>query len=255
MRQTKNLIDINIDTLYNILKQNHNDVNKAVGIKKKEVVAISDMLALVAEKTKMSKSIEKVIGDSDSEESDDEDIKDLKKITAHSTSTSANKKQEYVKQDDKKEDVKKRDISKVKCYNYKKKAWMEMSSDSEEELNVNMVLMAKMEKILSDVEESSSSKKDTLAEVGTSTVFGSQDQDTLFYYQREMNVAMRKYQEDLSAQKELATMFLGFTTELGSTSRTASASGNVDPSSSGNLNDGDGEHDGGDMNGMDLYAF
>nr|GEZ71537.1 hypothetical protein [Tanacetum cinerariifolium] len=44
-------------------------------------------------------------------------------------------------------------------------AWMEMSSDSEEELNVNMVLMAKMEKILFDVEESSLSDKDTLAKL------------------------------------------------------------------------------------------
>nr|GEV42954.1 probably inactive leucine-rich repeat receptor-like protein kinase At5g48380 [Tanacetum cinerariifolium] len=134
-----------------------------VGIKKKEVVAISDPLALVAEKTKRSKIIEKHL---------------LLQTT------------EYVKQDDNKEDVSKRDISKVKCYNCKKEchfakdyrkakvkdynyyktnmliakkdsddqvlfaedqAWMEMSSDSEEELNVNMVLMAKMEKILSDV--------------------------------------------------------------------------------------------------------
>ncbi|GKD01879.1 hypothetical protein Tco_1172153, partial [Tanacetum coccineum] len=82
MRQTKNLMDINIDALYNILKQNQGDVNEAVGIKKKEVVVVSDPLALVVEKTKVSKSKEKVVVDSDSEESDDEDIKDLKKITA-----------------------------------------------------------------------------------------------------------------------------------------------------------------------------
>nr|GEV50486.1 hypothetical protein [Tanacetum cinerariifolium] len=35
MRQTKNLMDINIDALYNILKQNQGDVNDALGYKKK----------------------------------------------------------------------------------------------------------------------------------------------------------------------------------------------------------------------------
>ncbi|GJW87593.1 retrovirus-related pol polyprotein from transposon TNT 1-94 [Tanacetum coccineum] len=184
-------------------------------------------LALVAEKTKVSKRREKVIVNSDSEESDDEDIKDLKKITAllakafnqkkfyakptnnnlrtSSPSTSVNKKPEYVKQVEKKKDGKKRDMSKVTCYNCKKEGhfakdckkakvkdykyyktkmllakkdgddqvllaedqlWMQMtSSDSEEELSANMVFMAKMEKILPDSEESSSSDKETLVEV------------------------------------------------------------------------------------------
>ncbi|GJT13439.1 hypothetical protein Tco_0860481 [Tanacetum coccineum] len=52
MRQTKNLMDINIDSLYNILKQNQGDVNDAMGIKKKAVVVTSEPLTLVAEKTK-----------------------------------------------------------------------------------------------------------------------------------------------------------------------------------------------------------
>nr|GEX49860.1 hypothetical protein [Tanacetum cinerariifolium] len=38
MRQPKNLMDINIDALYNILKQNQGDVNNALGYKKKVVV-------------------------------------------------------------------------------------------------------------------------------------------------------------------------------------------------------------------------
>nr|GEW48832.1 hypothetical protein [Tanacetum cinerariifolium] len=38
MRQNKNLMDINIDSLYNILKQNQGDVNDAMGSKKKNVV-------------------------------------------------------------------------------------------------------------------------------------------------------------------------------------------------------------------------
>nr|GEU66845.1 hypothetical protein [Tanacetum cinerariifolium] len=52
MRQTKHLMDINIDALYNILKQNQGDVNDALGYKKKAIVVTSDPLALVVEKTK-----------------------------------------------------------------------------------------------------------------------------------------------------------------------------------------------------------
>ncbi|GJU06585.1 RNA-directed DNA polymerase, eukaryota [Tanacetum coccineum] len=187
-------------------------------------------LALVVEKIKVSKDREKVVVHSESEESDDEDISDLKKITTllakainwkkyyvkptnnnlrtSSASTSANKKPEYVKseekKDDKKEDEKKRDISKVNCYNcnkeghfakdckkakvkdynyYKTKmllakkyndeqpllaedhAWMDSSSHSDQELSVNMVFMAKMENILSDSEESSSSIEETIIKV------------------------------------------------------------------------------------------
>nr|GEX08270.1 nucleic acid-binding, OB-fold protein [Tanacetum cinerariifolium] len=146
IRQTKNLIDINIDTLYNILKQNQGDVNDALGYKKKVVVVTSDPLALVPEKTKVSKRKEKVYVSSDSEGSGADDFSELKNITAllamafnrikfyskptnnnlrtSSTFQSANKKQEFVKSDDKKEDKKpdekKRDMSKVKCYNCKK---------------------------------------------------------------------------------------------------------------------------------------
>nr|GFA12106.1 hypothetical protein [Tanacetum cinerariifolium] len=152
IRQIKNLMDINIDALYNILKQNQEDVNDDMGLKKKTVVVTSDPLALIAEKK---------------------------------TSNSANKKQEYVKSNDKKEDKKveekKRDMSKVKCYNCKKEgyfskdykkakvkdyeyyktkmllvkkdkdkqvllaedhAWMESSNDSDQEINANMVFMA-----------------------------------------------------------------------------------------------------------------
>nr|GEZ48681.1 hypothetical protein [Tanacetum cinerariifolium] len=106
-----------------------------------------DPLALVAEKTKVSKRKEKVEVQSEFEESDDEDISDLKNITVllaksfnqkkyyaklknknlrtSLASFSTNKKPEYVKsmenKEDKKADEKKRDMSKVKCYNCKKK--------------------------------------------------------------------------------------------------------------------------------------
>nr|GEV66631.1 hypothetical protein [Tanacetum cinerariifolium] len=146
MRQTKNLMDINIDALYNILKQNQGDVNDALGYKKKAVVITSDLFALVTEKTKVSKQKEKVVVFSNSKGSGADGFSELKKITAllakafnrrkfyskpinnnlrtSSTSQSANKKQEFVKSDDKKvekkDDEKKRDMSKVKCYNCKK---------------------------------------------------------------------------------------------------------------------------------------
>nr|GEW22136.1 hypothetical protein [Tanacetum cinerariifolium] len=196
-QQTKNLMDINIDALYNILKQNQEDVNDALGYKKKVVLVTSDPLALVAKKTKVSKRKEKVKVQTESEGSDDEDI----------TSSSANKKLEYAKlvekKEDKKADEKKRDMSKVQCYNCKKEghfakdckkakvknykyyktkmllakkdsdeqvllaedqAWMESISDSDQEINANMVFMAKIEKVLSDSDESSSFAEETIAE-------------------------------------------------------------------------------------------
>nr|GEV49407.1 reverse transcriptase domain-containing protein [Tanacetum cinerariifolium] len=235
MRQNKNLMDINIDALYNIIKQNQGDFNDAMGLKKKTVVVTSDPLALIAEKTKVNKRKEKVVVSFDSEGSDEDDFSELKKVTAllandfnqkkiysnstnnnlrtSSASNSANKKQEYVKSDDKKEDKKieekKRDLSKVKCYNCKKEghfakdfkkskvkdydyyktkmllakkdkdeqvllaenhAWMESSSDSDQEINANMVFMTHMKKVLSDSENSSSSSDETIAEKKTVVV-------------------------------------------------------------------------------------
>nr|GEW72307.1 integrase, catalytic region, zinc finger, CCHC-type, peptidase aspartic, catalytic [Tanacetum cinerariifolium] len=61
MRQNKNLMDINIDALYNILKQNQGDVNDAMRSKKKTVVVTSDPLALIAEKMKTN-FLEKFLG-------------------------------------------------------------------------------------------------------------------------------------------------------------------------------------------------
>nr|GFD62407.1 hypothetical protein [Tanacetum cinerariifolium] len=54
-------MDINIDAPYNILKQNQGDVNDAMGSKKKTVEVNSDPLALIAEKTNVSRSKEKVV--------------------------------------------------------------------------------------------------------------------------------------------------------------------------------------------------
>nr|GEU39995.1 hypothetical protein [Tanacetum cinerariifolium] len=101
-------------------------------LKKKTIVVTFDPLALIAEKTKVSKSKEKVVVSLDSEGSDADDFSELKKITAllakafnrrkfyskptnnnlrtSSTSQSANKKQEFVKSDDQK--VEKKDDEK-----------------------------------------------------------------------------------------------------------------------------------------------
>nr|GEY86438.1 hypothetical protein [Tanacetum cinerariifolium] len=230
MRQNKNLMDINIDALYNILKQNQGDVNDAMESKKKTIVVTSDPLALIAKKTNVSRSKEKVVVSSDSEGSEADGFSELKKITAllakafnrrkfyskpinnnlrtSSTSESANKKQEFVKTDnkrvEKKDDEKKKNMSRVKCFNCKKEgnfakdckkakvkdyeyyktkmlltkkdkdeqvllaedqAWMESSSDSDQEINANIIFMAQIEKVLSYSKASSSSADEKISEV------------------------------------------------------------------------------------------
>nr|GEZ78398.1 reverse transcriptase domain-containing protein [Tanacetum cinerariifolium] len=85
MRQNKNLLDINIDALYNILKKNQSDVNDAMKYKKKAVVITSDPLALVADERKKFYS---------------------KPTNNKLRTSSANMKQEYVKSDDKKKENK-----------------------------------------------------------------------------------------------------------------------------------------------------
>nr|GEZ61694.1 hypothetical protein [Tanacetum cinerariifolium] len=101
---------------------------------KKTVVVTSDPLALIAEKTKVSKIKEKVVVSSDSKGSEEDDFSELKKITTllakdfnrrkfyskptnnnlrtSSISQSANNKQEFVKNDNKK--VEKKDDEKKK---------------------------------------------------------------------------------------------------------------------------------------------
>nr|GEV66878.1 hypothetical protein [Tanacetum cinerariifolium] len=190
-----------------ILGSEYGDVNDAMGSKKKTVVVTSDPLDLIVKKTKVSKSKENVVVSSNLEGSEADDLSELKKIIAllakafnrrkfyskptnnnlrtSSTSQTANKKQEFVKNDnkkvEKKDDEKKQDMSRVKCYNCKKEgrfakdckkvkvkdyehyktkmllvkkdkdeqvllaedqAWMKSSSDSNQEINANMVFMA-----------------------------------------------------------------------------------------------------------------
>nr|GFB62239.1 hypothetical protein [Tanacetum cinerariifolium] len=94
-------------------------------------------------------------------------------LRTSSTSQSANKKQEFVKSDDKivekKADEKKRDMSRKdkdeQVLLAVDQAWMESSSDSDQEINANMVFMAQIEKVLSDSEASSSSADEKISEV------------------------------------------------------------------------------------------
>nr|GEZ26251.1 hypothetical protein [Tanacetum cinerariifolium] len=60
----------------------YSDVNDALGYKKKAIVVTSDPLALVDDKTKVSKQKEKVVVSSDSKGSGADDFSELKKITA-----------------------------------------------------------------------------------------------------------------------------------------------------------------------------
>nr|GEX58294.1 hypothetical protein [Tanacetum cinerariifolium] len=165
-----------------------NYVNDALGYKKKAIVVTSYPLALVAKKTKVSKRKEKVEVQTESEGSGDDDI----------TSSLANKKPEYVKSVEKKEDKKveenKRDTSKVKCYNCKKEGHFakdcKKQSDSDKEINTNMVFMAQIEKVLSDSDESSSSNEETIAEVSYYTSESESEFKTSEYYDNSTNYGL-----------------------------------------------------------------
>nr|GFB84199.1 nucleolar protein 58-like [Tanacetum cinerariifolium] len=201
MRQNKNLMEINIDALYNILKHNKGDVNDAMGSKKKTVVVTSDPLALIGEKTNVSRSKEKVVVSFDSEGSETDVFNELKKITAllakafnrrkfYSKPTNNNlrtsssyqfkcyncKKEGNFAKDCKKAKVKDYEYYKIKMLLAKKdkdeqvllaedQAWMESSSDSDQEINANMVFMAQIENVLFDSEASSSSADEKISEV------------------------------------------------------------------------------------------
>nr|GEY82268.1 hypothetical protein [Tanacetum cinerariifolium] len=155
--------------------------------RRKTIMVTSDPLALIAKKTKVNKSKEKVVVSSNSEGSDADDFSELKKITAllakafnrrkfyskttnnnlktSSTSQSANKKQEFVKSDD---------------------------NDSDQEINANMVFMAQIEKVLSDSEATSSSADEKIFEVSyyLSESESESEFETLEYYDNSTNYGL-----------------------------------------------------------------
>nr|GFB42218.1 hypothetical protein [Tanacetum cinerariifolium] len=138
--------------------------------KKKAVVITSDPLSLVTEQTKVSKRKERVVVSSESEGSYDE----LKKITAL-LAKSFNRKKFYSKPTNNILRTSSATSSTKMLLAKKEKdeqvllaedhAWMESSSDSDQEINANMVFMAQIEKVLSDSEASSPSSDDKIAEV------------------------------------------------------------------------------------------
>nr|GFA17741.1 hypothetical protein [Tanacetum cinerariifolium] len=132
MRHNQNLIEINTDALYNILKQNQRDVNDDMGSKKKTVVVTSDPLALIAEKTKVSKNCKKA------------KVKDYEYYKTKMLLAKKDKDEQVLLAED--------------------QAWMESSSDLDQEINVNMVFMAQIKKVLSDSEATSSSADEKISE-------------------------------------------------------------------------------------------
>nr|GEZ62544.1 hypothetical protein [Tanacetum cinerariifolium] len=135
------------------------------------------------------------------------------------------------KKEDKKANDKKKDMSKVKCYNCKKEghfakdckkakvkdynyyktkmllakkdsdeqvllaedqAWIESSSDSDQEINANMVFMAQIEKVLLDSDKTSSSAEETIVEVTyyTSESESKSEFETSEYYDNSTNYGL-----------------------------------------------------------------
>nr|GEZ10765.1 integrase, catalytic region, zinc finger, CCHC-type, peptidase aspartic, catalytic [Tanacetum cinerariifolium] len=143
---------------------------RCVVLSMKAVVVHSDPLALVAEKTNVSKRKEKYVVSSDSKGSGSDDFSELKKITALLA------KEGHFAKYCKKVKVKDYEYYKTKMLLAKKdkdkhvllaedQAWMESSSDSDQEINENMVFMAQIEKVLFDSEASSSSADEKISEI------------------------------------------------------------------------------------------
>nr|GFC28546.1 hypothetical protein [Tanacetum cinerariifolium] len=101
--KNKNLMDINIDALYNILKQNQGDVNDAMGSKKKTFVVSSNSEGSEADDFKCKKV----------------KVKDYEYYKTKMLLAKKHKHKQVLLAED--------------------QAWMESSSDSDQEINANMV--------------------------------------------------------------------------------------------------------------------
>nr|GEW92126.1 putative ribonuclease H-like domain-containing protein [Tanacetum cinerariifolium] len=185
-------------------KKDNCDVNDALGYKKKAIVVTLDPLALVAEKTKIIVLLAKAF----------KQKKYYAKPTNNnlrtsSASSSTNKKPEYVKlvekKEDKKADEKKRDMSKVKCYNCKKEGHFAKECKKANVKDYNYyktkMLLAKKdndEQVLSDSDESSSSAKETIAEVAyyTSESESESEYETSEYYDNSTNYGLSVNNDD-----------------------------------------------------------
>nr|GEV50525.1 putative ribonuclease H-like domain-containing protein [Tanacetum cinerariifolium] len=152
MRQNKNLMDINIDALYNILNQNQGDVTDVMGLKKKLLWLLIEQSFTLNQQ------------------------KQLKNIIRFSVCQQEIRKEGHFAKDYKNVKVKDYEYYKTKILIAKKDkdeqvllvedhAWMESSSDLDQEINTNMVFMAQIEKVLSDSDDSSSFADDKISEV------------------------------------------------------------------------------------------
>nr|GEW18568.1 hypothetical protein [Tanacetum cinerariifolium] len=122
------------------------DVNDDMGSKKKTVMVTSDPLALIAKKMIVSKSKEKVVVSLDSEGNYKKvKVKDYEYYKTKMLLAKKDKDEQVLLAED--------------------QAWMESSSDSDQEIKANMVFMAPIKKVLSDSEASSSSADEKISEV------------------------------------------------------------------------------------------
>nr|GEY49623.1 retrovirus-related Pol polyprotein from transposon TNT 1-94 [Tanacetum cinerariifolium] len=144
---SKDNCELNFKFLNNLQPEWKQDVNDAMRLKKKIVVVTSDPLASIVEKTEVSKRKEKVVVSFDSEGSDADDFSELKKITALLTKA-FNRRKFY-----------------SKPTNNNLRTSSTSHSDSDKEINANMVFMAQIEKVLSDSETSSSFADDKIYKV------------------------------------------------------------------------------------------
>nr|GEZ34537.1 retrovirus-related Pol polyprotein from transposon TNT 1-94 [Tanacetum cinerariifolium] len=195
--------------------------------------------ALIAEKTNVSRSKEKVVVSSDSEGSEADDFSELKKITAllekafnrrkfyskptnnnlrtSSTSQSANKKQEFVKTDDKKvekkADEKKRDMSRVKFYNCKKKGHFakdcKKAKDKDYEYYKTKMLLVKKDKgeqvLLAEDQasiESSKAISSSADEVISKGLFVNNDDDQEIFHDAIESASENFIENHIDSQKD-----------------------------------------------------
>nr|GEY26185.1 hypothetical protein [Tanacetum cinerariifolium] len=133
---SKDNCELNFKFLNNLQPEWKQDVNDAMGLKKKTDVVNSDPLALIAEKTKEGhfvKDCQKV------------KVKDYEYYKIKMLLAKKDKDEQVILAED--------------------QAWMESSNDLDQEINANMVFMAQIEKVLLDSETSSSSADNKISEV------------------------------------------------------------------------------------------
>nr|GEV01521.1 hypothetical protein [Tanacetum cinerariifolium] len=208
-----------------------NYVNDAMGSKKKIVVVTSDLLALIAKKMKKITALLAKAFNRRKFYFKPTNNNLTTSSTSQSANKKQEFVKSDDKQVVKKADEKKRDVSRVKCYNRKKEghfakdckkakvkdyecyktkmllvkkdkdeevllaedqAWMESSSDSDQEINANMFFMAKIKKVLSDSEAISSSADEKVSEVSyyLSKSKSESEFETSKYYDNSTNYAL-----------------------------------------------------------------